>query len=72
MVLLMALASVQTYIIVVSSLVLVGVFAALSSVVAEKRNAPVKVLARDRARGVVRLQFRNPTYTRMALAQGRG
>ncbi len=72
MVLLMALASVPAYIIVVSSLVLFGAFATLSSLVAAKRNAPVKVLARDRARGVVRLQFRNPKYTQMARAHGRG
>jgi hypothetical protein len=70
MVLLMVLAAVQTYIIVVSSLVLFGAFATLSSVVAARRNAPVTVLARDRARGVVRLQFRNPSYTQMARAQG--
>ena len=58
----MARAKVELSIIIFSSLMLLGVTATLASVVASARTAPVKVVSRDRSRGVVRLRFRNPDY----------
>ena len=62
MVLLMARASAELWIILVCPLILVGATAVLTSVVATARTAPAKVIGRDRSRGIVRLQFRNPDY----------
>jgi hypothetical protein len=54
MVVLMALASVELWVIVVSSLVLIGATLVLISVVADARTAPVKIADADRSRGVLR------------------
>lgn len=69
MVILMARASVALWIIIVSSLVLFGVLLVAISVVADARTAPVKVVGRDRSRGVVRLRFRNPAYVQAVTQQ---
>jgi hypothetical protein len=69
MVVVMALASVELWIIVVSSLVLFGATLVLTSVVADARTAPVKVAGGDRSRGVLRLRFRNPAYVQAVTQQ---
>jgi hypothetical protein len=69
MVVLMALASVELWIIVVCSLVLFGATLVLISVVADARTAPVKVAGGDRSRGVLRLRFRNPAYVQAVTQQ---
>src|SRR5205807_2577591 len=63
------LASVPWWVIVEILLVLFGVFAVLAVVVASMRTAPVKVVRKDRARGVVRLRFRNPDYVPAVVPQ---
>ena len=65
----MALASVEAWIIIVSALMLFGATAVLTSVVASARTAPVRVVSWDRSRGVVRLQFRNQAYVQVVTEQ---
>jgi hypothetical protein len=36
-----------------------------SSIIATKKTAPAKIIARDKSRGVARLQFREPKYTEL-------
>jgi hypothetical protein len=69
MVVLMAQASVELWLIIVSSLLLLGATAVLTSVVASARTAPVKVVGRDRSRGIVRLRFRNRAYVEAVTQQ---
>ena len=69
MVVLMVMASVQLWIIIVSSLALLAATLVLISVVAAVCTAPVKVAGGDRSRGVVRLRFRNPAYVQAVTQQ---
>ena len=61
----MVRAGVEWWVIVVSFLVVFGVILVLATVVASARTAPVKVMAADRSRGVVRLRFRNSRYLQL-------
>jgi hypothetical protein len=69
MVVLMVRASVELWIILVSSLVLFGVTLVFISIVANARTAPVKLTGRDPSRGVVRLRFRNHAYVQASTQQ---
>jgi hypothetical protein len=69
MVVLMVRASVELWIILVSSLVLFGATLVFISIVANARTAPVKLVGRDRSRGLVRLRFRNPAYVEAVTRQ---
>ncbi len=65
----MAQASVNASAIIISWLLMFNGAVALAYMVATARTAPVKVISRDRSRGVIRLQFRNPSYVQVIREQ---